>query len=297
MKILLFGKNGQIGWELQRALAPLGELVAYGHNAAQGLAVDLADAEALRAVVRAVEPDLIVNAAAYTAVDKAESDKEKVDRVNAQACEIMAQEAKALGAWFVHYSTDYVFSGQGCEPWKETDLVAPLNQYGRSKAAGEQAIIQSGCQYLIFRTSWVYAQRGNNFAKTMLRLARERKELNVVSDQVGAPTAADLIADVTVLAVQKALVNSDLIGIYHLAAEGETTWYSYASYIFDFARENGEDLVVSTVNPVDSSSYPTPARRPMNSRLDTRKLRERFSVHLPSWQSGLDRVLGEILGK
>ncbi|MHA3737413.1 dTDP-4-dehydrorhamnose reductase [Pseudomonas sp. Eth.TT006] len=297
MKILLLGKNGQIGWELQRALAPLGELVAYGHNPAQGLAVDLADAEALRSVIRAVEPNLIVNAAAYTAVDKAESDKEQVDRVNAQSCEVMAQEAKALSAWLVHYSTDYVFSGQGSDPWKETDAVAPLNQYGLSKAAGEQAIVQSGCQYLILRTSWVYAQRGNNFAKTMLRLAREREELNVVSDQVGAPTAADLIADVTVLAVQKALVNPDLKGIYHLAADGETTWYSYANYIFDFARECGEELAVSMVNPVASSSYPTPARRPMNSRLDTRKLRKSFSIHLPSWQAGLDRVLAEILGK
>jgi dTDP-4-dehydrorhamnose reductase len=297
MKILLLGKNGQIGWELQRSLAPLGELVAYGHNPSQGLAIDLADPVAVRALIRDVEPDLIVNAAAYTAVDKAESEKELVDRVNAQSCLAMAHEAKALGAWLVHYSTDYVFDGQGSDPWKETDAVAPLNQYGLSKAAGEQAIIQSGCKYLIFRTSWVYAQRGNNFAKTMLRLARERDELNVVSDQVGAPTAADLIADVTVFAIQKAFARPELRGIYHLASQGETSWYSYAKYIIDFARANGEQMAVSTVTAVGSSAYPTPARRPMNSRLDTRKLRESFSIHLPSWQSGLDRVLGEILGK
>ena len=203
MKILLLGKNGQVGWELQRSLAPLGELIALDRHAVDGLCGDLSSLDALRATIRRIKPDIIVNAAAYTAVDKAESESELADRVNAQASRLMAEEVAGLGGWLIHYSTDYVFSGQGSTPWRETDAVAPVNQYGASKLAGEQAIMASGCKHLIFRTSWVYGARGNNFAKTMLRLAKDRDTLSVIADQIGAPTGADLIADVTALAIRR----------------------------------------------------------------------------------------------
>lgn len=215
MKILLLGKNGQVGWELQRSLAPLGELIALDRSPVDGLSGDLSDLQALRATIRQVKPDVIVNAAAYTAVDKAESENELADRVNCQAVQVIAEEAESLGAWLVNYSTDYIFSGEGFLPWQESAAVSPVNHYGVSKLAGEQAIIASGCKHLIFRTSWVYAARGNNFAKTMLRLAKDRETLNVIADQVGAPTGADLIADVTVLALRQALCSPELAGIYH----------------------------------------------------------------------------------
>lgn len=297
MKILLLGKNGQVGWELQRSLAPLGELIALDRHTVDGLCGDLSDLDALRATIRLVKPDVIVNAAAYTAVDKAESETELADRVNSQATQVMAEEAAALGTWLIHYSTDYVFSGQGSTPWRETDAVAPVNHYGASKLAGEQAIVASGCNHLIFRTSWVYGARGNNFAKTMLRLAKDRETLSVIADQVGAPTGADLIADITALAIQKVMRSPELAGIYHLAASGEVSWHGYASYVIDFARRQGEQLVVTEVNPIETTAYPTPARRPLNSRLNTQKLHDNFSLHLPEWQSGVARMLMEILNK
>jgi dTDP-4-dehydrorhamnose reductase len=297
MKILLLGKNGQVGWELQRSLAPLGELIALDRHTVDGLCGDLSDLDALRATIRLVKPDVIVNAAAYTAVDKAESETELADRVNSQATQVMAEEAAALGTWLIHYSTDYVFSGQGSTPWRETDAVAPVNHYGASKLAGEQAIVASGCNHLIFRTSWVYGARGNNFAKTMLRLAKDRETLSVIADQVGAPTGADLIADITALAIQKVMRSPELAGIYHLAASGEVSWHGYASYVIDFARHQGEQLVVTEVNPIETTAYPTPARRPLNSRLNTQKLHDNFSLHLPEWQSGVARMLMEILNK
>ncbi|CAI8875823.1 dTDP-4-dehydrorhamnose reductase [Pseudomonas sp. IT-P253] len=297
MKILLLGKNGQVGWELQRSLAPLGELIALDRHTVDGLCGDLSDLDALRATIRLAKPDVIVNAAAYTAVDKAESETELADRVNSQATQVMAEEAAALGAWLIHYSTDYVFSGQGSTPWRETDAVAPVNHYGASKLAGEQAIVASGCNHLIFRTSWVYGARGNNFAKTMLRLAKDRETLSVIADQVGAPTGADLIADITALAIQKVMRSPELAGIYHLAASGEVSWHGYASYVIDFARRRGEQLVVTEVNPIETTAYPTPARRPLNSRLNTQKLHDNFSLHLPEWQSGVARMLMEILNK
>ncbi|MCX4219539.1 MULTISPECIES: dTDP-4-dehydrorhamnose reductase [Pseudomonas] len=297
MKILLLGKNGQVGWELQRSLSPLGELIALDRHADDGLCGDLSNLEALRVTIRKLKPDIIVNAAAYTAVDKAEVEAVLADRVNAQASQLMAEEAKALGGWLIHYSTDYVFNGQGSKPWQESDPVAPVNQYGASKLAGEQSIIASGCKHLIFRTSWVYAARGNNFAKTMLRLAKDRETLNVIDDQVGAPTGADLIADVTALAIRQAAERPELSGVYHLAASGEVSWYGYASHVIAFARGNGEELAVKVVNPIDSSAYPTPARRPLNSRLNTQKLRDNFSLHLPDWQSGVTRMLREVLNK
>ncbi|ANI55851.1 dTDP-4-dehydrorhamnose reductase [Pseudomonas glycinae] len=297
MKILLLGKNGQVGWELQRSLAPLGELIALDRHPVDGLSGDLCDLDVLRATIRQVKPDVIVNAAAYTAVDQAESETELADRVNAQASGVMAKEAASLGAWLIHYSTDYVFSGEGVRPWQETDAVAPVNYYGSSKLAGEQAITSSGCKYLILRTSWVYGARGNNFAKTMLRLAKDRETLSVIADQIGAPTGADLIADVTALAIAKIQQRPELVGIYHLAAAGQVSWHGYASHVIQWAKANGEELAVTAVNPISTVDYPTPARRPLNSRLDTQKLRDNFSLHLPDWQSGVTRMLREVLNK
>ncbi|MFJ2713339.1 MULTISPECIES: dTDP-4-dehydrorhamnose reductase [unclassified Pseudomonas] len=293
MRILLLGKNGQVGWELQRSLAPLGELIALDRNTG----ADLSDLDALRATIRQIKPDVIVNAAAYTAVDKAESETELADRVNGLASQVMAEEAVSCGAWLIHYSTDYVFSGQGSRAWQEADPVAPVNHYGASKLEGEQAIVASGCKYLIFRTSWVYGARGNNFAKTMLRLAKDREALSVIADQIGAPTGADLIADVTALAIQQVMQRPELAGLYHLAASGEVSWHGYASHVIDFAQANGEELAVKAVNPIETSAYPTPARRPLNSRLNTQKLRDNFSLHLPDWQSGVTRMLREVLNK
>lgn len=297
MKILLLGKNGQVGWELQRSLAPLGELIALDRQTIDGLCGDLANLSALRDSIDQVRPDVIVNAAAYNAVDKAESESELALRVNGQAIQVMAEEAVRLGAWLVHYSTDYVFDGKGQTPWQESDVPAPLNRYGESKLAGEMAIQASGCKHLIFRTSWVFAARGQNFAKTMLRLARERQELNVINDQVGAPTGAELIADVTALALQQALTRPELAGLYHLAAAGEISWHGYARHVLDFAKASGEELAVQVINPIDAVAYPTPARRPLNSRLNTQKLRTNFSLHLPDWQSGVTRMLREVLNK
>jgi len=301
MKILLLGKNGQVGWELQRALSVLGEVVALDRHpvtTAYGtLAGDLSDLEGLRTTIKCVAPDVIVNAAAYTAVDKAETERELAHAVNALASQVMAEEANLLDALLVHYSTDYVFDGTGTEPWKETDAVAPVNYYGATKLEGEHLIIASGCKHLIFRTSWVYAARGNNFAKTMLRLAKDRTTLSVIADQVGVPTGADLLADVAVAALQKTLADPQLCGIYHLAPAGETSWHAYASYVIEFARENGELLAVETINPIATTEYPTPASRPLNSRLATEKLRDSFSLHLPDWQSGVTRMLMEALNK
>jgi dTDP-4-dehydrorhamnose reductase len=297
MKILLLGKNGQVGWELQRSLAPLGELISLDRHSVNGLCGDLSDLDGLRAAIRQVRPDVIVNAAAYNSVDKAECESELADRVNSHATQVMAEEARAVGAWLIHYSTDYVFNGQGQAPWQEEDVAGPVNRYGVSKLAGEQAIIASGCKYLIFRTSWVYSARGNNFAKTMLHLAKDRETLNVIADQIGAPTGAELIADVTALAIRQALLKPELAGLYHLVASGEVSWHEYACHVIGFARENGEEFAVKAINPIETTAYPTPARRPLNSRLNTQKLRDNFSLHLPDWRSGVTRMLREVLNK
>ena len=297
MKILLLGKNGQVGWELQRSLAPLGELIALDRTTVNGLSGDLSDLESLRATIRQVRPDVIVNAAAYNAVDKAESEPDLANLLNSQAVQVMAEEALTLGAWLIHYSTDYVFSGQGQVPWRETDTAAPINSYGMSKLAGDRAIQTSGCKYLIFRISWVYSVRGQNFAKTMLHLAKERESLNVVADQIGAPTGADLIADVTALVLHRLIDRPELSGLYHLTASGEVSWHDYACDVIGFAKAFGAELAASTVNPIESTAYPTPARRPLNSRLNTQKLRDNFSLHLPDWQSGVIRMLREVLNK
>ena len=248
--------------------------------------------------VRDIAPDVIVNAAAYTAVDKAESEPELVRTINALAPGILAREARKLGSWLIQYSTDYVFDGSGGKPWVETDPTGPLNVYGSTKLEGEEAICASGCHHLIFRTSWVYAARGGNFARTMLRLAQERESLTVVADQIGAPTGADLLADVTAHAIRMALQQPELSGLYHLVAGGETSWHGYACYALNLARQAGVKLNVSAENviPVPTSAYPLPARRPLNSRLDASKLQTAFDVHLPAWQAGVARMLEEILG-
>jgi len=303
MKILLLGKNGQVGWELQRSLTPLGELVALDADSPYdkdgGLCGDFTDLQGLARTVKAVAPDVIVNAAAHTAVDKAESEAELVRTINALASGVLAQEARIANAWLIHYSTDYVFDGSGDKPWQENDTVAPLNVYGSTKLEGEQLIQQSGCNHLIFRTSWVYGARGGNFAKTMLRLAKERESLSIIDDQVGAPTGADLLADITAHAIRTVRQRPDLSGLYHLVAGGETSWHGYASFVIDFARRAGITLKVApdAIKPVPTSAFPTPATRPHNSRMETTKLQQAFDLHLPLWQNGVSRMLAEILDK
>ena len=298
MKVLLFGSNGQVGWELQRSLAPLGHVVALGSGGAGSLSGDLSRPESLAATVRAVAPDVIVNAAAHTAVDRAESEPEHARALNATAPGVLAREAQALGAWLVHYSTDYVFDGSGSTPWTEDAPTGPLSVYGRTKLEGEDAIRASGCRHLILRTSWVYAARGGNFARTMLRLAAERERLTVVCDQIGAPTGAELLADVTAHAVRAAVHEPALAGTYHAVAAGETSWHGYAEHVIDFARRAGRPVKVApeAIEPVPSSAFATPARRPANSRLDTARLRAAFGLTLPPWQQGVDRMLAEVLG-
>ena len=296
MKILLLGKNGQVGQALVRALAPLagpGELVALDRSNGG----DLGQPEALTQTIRALRPQVIVNAAAYTAVDKAESEPDQARLVNALAPEVLAKEAQALGAWLVHYSTDYVFDGSGSRPWLETDSCAPLSVYGQTKLEGEQAVASACSRHLIWRTSWVYAARGGNFAKTMLRLAQERELLTVIDDQVGAPTGADLLADVTALALRDALRRPELAGLYHLSAAGETSWHGYATHVLSQASKIQPklDLKVREVRAVPSSAFQTAARRPLNSRLHTTRLQTAFGLRLPPWQQGVDRMLQEIL--
>ena len=297
MRILLLGRNGQVGWELQRSLAPLGELVALDATGADGLCGDLARPAELATTVRALAPGLIVNAAAYTAVDRAEAEPERARAVNAAGPAVLAQEAAALGAWLVHYGTDYVFDGSGNRPWAEDDPTGPLNVYGRTKLEGEQAIRTSGCAHLILRTSWVHSARGANFARTMLRLAGEREQLQVVADQYGAPTGADLIADVTAHAIRAAMARPALSGTYQLAAGGETNWHGYARHVVAFAQARGHPMRVhpDTIVPVSSADFPSAAQRPHNSRLDTRKLRQAFALQLPAWQFGVERMLQEVL--
>ncbi|MDO8349936.1 MAG: dTDP-4-dehydrorhamnose reductase [Gallionella sp.] len=292
MKILLLGKNGQVGWELQRSLAPLGDVVALGSDD-----LNLTDLDAITRTVRTVAPDVIVNAAAHTAVDKAESEPDLARAINALAPAALSNEAKLLNSLLIHYSTDYVFDGSGDKPWLETDATGPLSVYGATKLEGEQFIQQSGCRHLIFRASWVYGARGGNFAKTMLRMAQERDSLKVIDDQIGAPTGADLLADVTAHAIRTAQHNEAVSGLYHLTASGETSWHGYARFVLDYARQAGMSLKAATIEAVPTSVFPTPAKRPHNSRLNTIKLRSTFDLHLPHWQPGVERMLTEILEK
>ena len=299
VKILLFGKGGQVGWELQRSLAPLGEVVAVDFDSTD-LCGDFTNLAGLAETVRQVMPSIIVNAAAHTAVDKAESEPDLARTINARAPGVIAAEAQKLGAWLVHYSTDYVFDGSGSQAWKETDTPAPLSVYGQTKLEGEQAVAANCAKHLIFRTSWVYAARGGNFAKTMLRLAKERDSLNVIDDQIGAPTGADLLADITALALQRVQTQPeqhDLAGLYHLVASGATSWHGYATLVIEQARRLGADIKTpqNAINKIATEAYPTPARRPLNSKLDTLKLQAAFNLHLPPWQQGVTRMLSEIL--
>jgi dTDP-4-dehydrorhamnose reductase len=293
MRVLLLGKNGQVGWELQRALAPLGPLVALGREQA-----DLLRPQVLPGLIAEYRPDVVVNAAAYTAVDKAEADAAAARLVNAEAVAVLAAEARRRDCWLVHYSTDYVFDGRKGEPYFETDRTNPQNVYGLTKRDADEAIRDSGCKHLIFRTSWVYGRHGNNFAKTMLRLAAERPELRIVDDQVGAPTSAELIANVTALALhQIAGKPEDRSGIYHLVAAGETSWHGYASFLLGEARRRGARLAVTDDNilPIRSADYPLPAVRPGNSRLDTEKLSRVFGLTPPHWQIGVRRLVAELV--
>jgi dTDP-4-dehydrorhamnose reductase len=305
MKILLLGRDGQVGWELQRSLAPLCELIALGRDTAanpQGWCGDLTQVDALAASIRAIRPDVIVNAAAHTAVDRAESEPELAHQINAQGPAVLGAEAQKLGAWVVHYSTDYVFDGSGDIPWREDDATGPQNVYGQSKLAGELALAQYCSRHIILRTSWVYGMRGANFAKTMLRLAATRTTLNVINDQYGIPTGADLLADVTAHIVRQVTATDSTsahalhAGVYHLAAAGQTTWFEYANFVIQQAiqAQVATKMIATQVNPVASAAFVTAARRPLNSRLNTHKLQSIFKLSLPPWESGVARMLSEI---
>lgn len=295
MRILLLGANGQVGWELQRSLAPLGELIALDHDTPEP--ADFAQPDTLAPLVERVAPDVIVNAAAHTAVDRAESEYELAHTINATAPGVLARAAAVHGALFVHYSTDYVFDGSGTQARTEDAPTGPLSVYGRTKLAGEQAVRESGARHLILRTSWVYGARGQNFPKTMLRLAQERAELRVINDQVGAPTGADLLADVTAHALRATLAQPDLAGTYHVAAAGDTSWHGLAAFSIETARALRPDLPwrIERIEPIPTSDYPTPARRPLNSRLDTTRLKAAFGLRLPPWEAGVRRMLAEFL--
>lgn len=291
--MLVTGADGQVGFELRRALAPLGEVVACGRREC-----DLADGDAVRRVVREVAPAVVVNAAAYTAVDKAESEPELAEAVNGVGPGVLGGEAARVGALVVHYSTDYVFDGSGEVPWREEDEARPLGVYGRTKLAGERALAASGARHVVLRTSWVHGVWGRNFVKTMLRLIREREELGIVADQHGAPTGAALIADVSAHVVGRFSRGADVpSGVYHLAAAGHTTWHGLARHVAERAQRAGWPLKASPerILPIETSAYPTPAARPANSRLDTEKLRATFGLHLPDWRDGVDRALDVLL--
>ncbi|MFA7625277.1 MAG: dTDP-4-dehydrorhamnose reductase [Pusillimonas sp.] len=312
MKILLLGKNGQVGWELQRSLMPLGEVIALGREDSTTLCGNLTRPDRVRATIRQIKPHVIVNAAAYTAVDQAEREPALAHQVNALGPAVLAEEARSLDAVLVHYSTDYVFNGSGSQPWLEDDRPDPLNVYGHSKLAGERAIRAIGCRHLIFRTSWVYAARGHNFAKTMVRLFKERDHLRVINDQVGAPTGADLIADITAHAIHQVTqkntgdwpasdatsTSSNTSDIYHLAAGGETSWFGYAQFLLSEYSKHGmaaSNATLPDIQPVPSLAFPASALRPQNSRLDTGKLQRTFGLYLPPWQQGLQRLLDNLL--
>ena len=295
MKILLTGKNGQVGFELQRALAPLGEVRAVDQPEC-----DMADAQAIRRLVQSFQPDVIINPAAYTAVDKAEAEPELAHAVNAAAPGVFGEEAEQLGAWVVHYSTDYVFDGMKTGAYTEEDATNPQSVYGRTKRDGEIALQQSGARHLIFRTSWVVGAHGKNFAKTILRLAEERDHLTVVADQYGAPTSAALLADVTAQLIRQKQREGEEefpFGLYHLVAGGETNWCDYARFVVSEALAVGMSLKLlpEAIQPIPTSGYPTPAKRPANSRLDTGKFRRTFDLELPLWQSGVRQILQQIL--
>lgn len=301
MKILLLGKNGQVGWELQRALAPLGELIALDRHGdvIHGYVGDITNLTEINLTIWTLKPDVVVNATAYTAVDRAETEQNAAWQINAEAVANLAAACKEVNALFVHYSTDYVFDGTGTTPHLEWDKTNPVNYYGASKLAGETQIAAVQGNYFIFRTSWVYAAKGNNFIKTILKLAKSRDELKIIDDQIGAPTGAALIADVTAHAISyyfQHATPSLLNGIYHLSASGETSWFNYAQYFIEQAKLKGEAFQVQQILPIPSSQFPTAAQRPLNSRLNNQKLQSVFNLTLPHWQQGVNHALSEILG-
>ncbi|HSH88051.1 MAG TPA: dTDP-4-dehydrorhamnose reductase [Methylophilus sp.] len=295
MRLLLTGCTGQVGFELQRSLAPLAEVIAISRGDC-----DLSDESALRGLIREIAPDGIINPAAYTAVDKAESDAGSARKINCDAPRIMGEEASACGAFVFHYSTDYVFEGVGNQFYKETDATNPQNVYGQTKLDGERALLSTCERSLIMRTSWVVGAHGANFAKTMLKLASERDSLSVVADQFGAPTSAALLADVTAQLIGRIQRQDDETfpyGLYHVTANGVTNWYEYARFVIAEAIRAGKSMKVlpEMVNPITTADYPVPARRPANSRLDTRQFQDAFDLRLPDWQHGVSHVLQQIL--
>ena len=295
MKILLFGAKGQVGIELQRSLQRLGEVIACDQEE-----IDLTDLRNLSAEIQTISPCAIVNAAAYTAVDKAESEPELAKTVNADAVEVMANEAKRLNIPLIHYSTDYVFDGTNTKPYVEDDKTNPLSVYGKTKLQGEEAIRFSGCNHLIFRTSWVYSPHGTNFAKTMLRLAAEREELSIVSDQFGVPTSATLLADIATECLEKTFTSpyelSSTSGTYHLTPSGKTNWFEFAKRVITRALEYGEELKITPdlIKPILTADYHTPAARPTNSLLNTNKLIKTFDVYLPPWEQGVNQFINTL---
>lgn len=302
MRILLLGANGQVGFELARSLAPLGELVCASRDGkmpggAACLAADLGSPASLAAALDSTQADVIVNAAAYTAVDRAEDEPQLAQRINARALAEIGAWAASNNALVVHYSTDYVFDGSGTKPYREIDAVAPLGVYGASKLAGEIALRASGCDHLILRTAWVYAARGHNFLRTMLRLARDRDELRIVADQHGAPTPARLISAATAAVLAQRMGGREMKpGTYHLCAAGQCTWFDFAGAIFARAQAAGLIERVPRLVPIATAGYPTPARRPAYSVLDCSRIRDAFGLRLPTWQAGLDAVIGELAG-
>lgn len=296
MRILLFGSTGQVGWELQRSLAPLGEVVTPGSAGANGLAGDFRDPEGVARCVRTVRPAMVVNAAAYTQVDRAESEPELAAQVNAITPGVIAAAAHEVGAWMVQYSTDYVFDGSGTRPWRETDPTGPLGVYGRTKLTGEERVAAANPRHLILRSSWIYGAHGDNFARAILRLADDRDSLSVVDDQFGAPTGADLLADVTAHALRAVLAGSGRAGVYHVASAGETSWYGYACFLLAQARACGMRLKAGPeqILPIPSAAFRSAARRPHNSRLDTSRFRSEFGLASPPWEQGVARMLQEI---
>jgi dTDP-4-dehydrorhamnose reductase len=300
-RILLIGVNGQVGWELRRSLRPFGELtLAARGGTGDVVPLDLADADRIRAVVRDVQPDLIVNAAAYALVDQAEKEPALADAVNGTAPGVLQEEANRIGAAVVHYSTDYVFDGRGTRPWDETDETGPLGAYGRSKLAGEQAVAAAGGAFVILRTSWVYGVHGVNFVKKILKLAQDRETLKVVDDQIGAPTSARYLADVTASLLAQARGNFDRLlrergGLFHCCCDGETSWFGFTQTIVDAARTAGMNLKVAQILPIPSSEFPTPARRPLNSRLNCDRLRQSFGLFAPWWPAALADSLPTLL--
>jgi dTDP-4-dehydrorhamnose reductase len=295
VKFLLFGKNGQVGFELCRSLAPLGEVAAFDSPAC-----DLAQPDSIRDIIRAVAPQVIVNAAAYTAVDAAEAKPELARAINADAPGLIGVEAKKLGARVIHYSTDYVYDGCKTAPYLETDATQPLGVYGLTKRDGDIALAASGADHLIFRTSWVFGAYGANFVKTVLRLGAERDKLNVVADQIGAPTSAALLADLTAQVLAQIRGRADIpSGLFHVTASGEISWHGFAQAILRGGASRGLALRLKpeAVHPIPASEYPLPAKRPLNSRLDTMRFRQAFRLSLPHWQSGLDHVLDQLIVK